>query len=161
MFSLCTTTIEPVVIGDWISAGTHVTSIDAYAPTVREVDTELILKVKVVTDSRLDALRGAGELVIPMNEGLIKESHLYAEIGEIASGAKTGRSNNEEITFCKSMGMAVQDVATANYIWKKALAAKLCQKINHDILSDLIGGAATAPRDTRGMLIKLPELMCF
>jgi len=127
---LCTTTKDPVVFGDWISTGTHVNSIASYAPTVREVDTEFILKAKVVTDSRLDALKGAGELVIPMSEGLIRESHLYAEIGEIASGAKTGRSNDEEITFYKSMGMAVQDVVAANYIWKKALAANLGRQIN-------------------------------
>ena len=54
---LCTTTIDPIVFGDWVGPGTHINSVTSYAPTVREVDTVLVLKAKVVADSRVDATR--------------------------------------------------------------------------------------------------------
>ena len=120
IIQLCTTTIEPVVFGAWVRPGTHINSIASYAPSVREVDTELVRKARVVADTRQGALRGAGELVIPLKEGAITEDHLYGEIGEIAAGLKPGRMNDSEITLYKSMGIAAEDAAAADFIYRAA-----------------------------------------
>ncbi len=121
IIQLCTTTVEPIVFGEWVRPGTHINSIASYAPTVREVDTALVVKAKVVTDTREEALHGAGEIVIPLREGRITEDHLYGEIGEIAGGSKTGRQGEKEITIYKSMGIAAEDVAAADYIYRQAV----------------------------------------
>lgn len=121
IIQLCTTTREPVLFGAWVRPGSHINSIASYAPTVRELDTELVLKSKMVTDSRDEALKGAGDLLIPIREGLISGKHLYAEIGEIAGGVKPGRSNPREITVYKSMGIAAEDVVAAAYLYRRAL----------------------------------------
>ena len=121
IIQLCTTTVEPIVFGEWIRPGTHINSIASYAPTVREVDTALVLKAKVVTDTREEALTGAGEIVIPLREGAITKDHLYGEIGEIAGGSKAGRQGEEEITLYKSMGIAAEDAAAADYLYRQAV----------------------------------------
>ena len=121
IIQLCTTTVEPIVFGEWVRPGTHINSIASYAPTVREVDTALVLKAKVVTDTREEALTGAGEIVIPLREGAITKDHLYGEIGEIAGGSKAGRQEEKEISLYKSMGIAAEDVAAADYLYKQAV----------------------------------------
>jgi len=121
IIQLCTTTVEPIVFGEWVRPGTHINSIASYAPTVREVDTALVLKAKVVTDTREEALNGAGEIVIPLREGAITKDHLYGEIGEIAGGSKAGRQGEKEISLYKSMGIAAEDVAAADYLYKQAV----------------------------------------
>jgi len=121
IIQLCTTTVEPIVFGEWVRPGTHINSIASYAPTVREVDTALVLKAKVVTDTREEALTGAGEIVIPLREGAITKDHLYGEIGEIAGGSKAGRQEEKEISLYKSMGIAAEDVAAADYLYQQAV----------------------------------------
>ena len=131
IIQLCTTATDPVILGEWVKAGTHVNSIASYAPSVREADTALLQKSKLVTDNSSDALRGAGELVVAIERGEVTADHLYAEIGEIAAGEKPGRETEDEVTFYKSMGMAVQDVAAATYVYDKALANGL--GVNFDL----------------------------
>lgn len=134
IIQLCTTTVEPVVFGAWVRPGTHINSIASYAPTVREVDTSLVQKALVVTDTRDEALQGAGELVIPLSKGEITEEHLYGEIGEIACGMKTGRRDQDQITLFKSMGIAAEDTAAADYIYRRAKELKLGTEVNLESL---------------------------
>ncbi len=68
--------------------------------------------------------------MIPVSEGAITKEHLYAELGEIITGKKAGRENNDEITVFKSNGLAIQDVATAKLIYDKALAVGIGQKVD-------------------------------
>jgi alanine dehydrogenase len=68
-------------------------------------------------------LREAGDVIIPIREGVITEGHFYAELGEIVTGRKPGRTNNREITVFKSNGLAIQDAAAAGLVYRKALAA--------------------------------------
>lgn len=130
IIQLCTTTVEPVVFGEWVRPGTHINSIASYAPTVREVDTALVQKALVVTDTKNEALKGAGELVIPLSKQEITKEHLYGEIGEIAGGMKTGRSDQDQITLFKSMGIAAEDTAAADYIYRRARELKLGTEVN-------------------------------
>jgi ornithine cyclodeaminase/alanine dehydrogenase-like protein (mu-crystallin family) len=87
---------------------------------MQEVDAETIRRAKVVIDSRDASLAEAGDLIIPLRQGTITERHIHAEIGEIVAGRKPGRTSEEEITYFKSVGVAVQDVAAARRILEKA-----------------------------------------
>lgn len=114
-----TTSVEPVVKGEWLREGVHINAIGSYYPHARELDTETIVKSKVVVDLRSAALREAGDIILPIKEGAITEKHIYAELGEIVTGKKPGRVDENEITVFKSVGLAIQDAAVAGLIIKK------------------------------------------
>jgi alanine dehydrogenase len=125
---ICTTTTSssPVFDGKDLKPGAHINGIGAYTPQMQEIGEETIKRVsKIVIDSRSGALAEAGDLIIPLQKGMIKETDIYAEIGEIAAGMKPGRQNEEEITFFKSVGNAVQDAAVARAIYDAALRENL------------------------------------
>jgi len=87
-----TTSADPVVKGEWVREGTHINAIGSYYPHARELDTETIVKSKVVVDLKRAALEEAGDIIIPIKEGAITEEHIYAELGEIVSGKKPRRT---------------------------------------------------------------------
>ena len=122
---LCTATTssQPVFAGRDVREGTHVNGIGSHTPDARELDADLIRRAKLVGDSREACFREAGDIILPMREGVITESHFYAELGEIVTGRKAGRISAQEITVFKSNGLAVQDAAAASLVYRKALAA--------------------------------------
>jgi len=119
----------PLFDGEWLRPGTHINAVGAHLPTAREVDTSTIRRAKVVTDQTRACLAEAGDLILPINEGAIDPSHIYAEIGSIAAGDLPGRADPNEITFFKSVGLAVQDVAVAALIVQEALARGIGQHL--------------------------------
>lgn len=127
---LSTTAVEPILRGDWLEEGMHINSIASATPQVRELDSEAIRRSKVVVDSREAALHEAGDLLIPMAEGVITADHIYAEVGEIASGAKPGRTGDREVTLYKSLGLALQDVAAAKLLYQKALESGVGREVD-------------------------------
>lgn len=114
-----TTSADPVVKGEWVREGAHINAIGSYYPHARELDTETIVKSKVVVDLKRAALEEAGDIIIPIKEGAITEKHIYAELGEIVTHKKPGRTNNKEITIFKAVGLAIQDAAVAKLVLKK------------------------------------------
>jgi alanine dehydrogenase len=108
-----TTSTRPVFDDADVRSGTHINAVGAYTPQMQEVPIETVLRAKVVVDHRESSMAEAGDLIIPLRQGRMTEDHIYAELGEIAAGLKPGRSAAEEITFFKSVGVAVQDVAAA------------------------------------------------
>lgn len=108
-----TTSSAPVFDDADVRPGTHINAIGAYTPEMQEIPPETVLRSRVVIDHREAALAEAGDLLIPMQRGLMSEEHIYAELGQIISGAEAGRQSPEETTLFKSVGVAVQDVATA------------------------------------------------
>jgi len=118
---VCATThaVEPAVKGSWLRPGTHVTSV-GLNPDGCEVDAEAVWKSLVVVESREAALApgpgGANDLKWPIRDGLIAEDHIHAELGELISGAKPGRTSPEQITLYKSVGVAVQDAVAAQLV---------------------------------------------
>ena len=114
---------EPLFDGHWLRPGSHITAIGAHLPNAREVDSVPIQRATVVTDQTSACLAEAGDLVIPLAAGEIQPEHIRAEMGEIVAGKKPGRTSSQEITFFKSVGLAVQDVAVAALVVKKAMAA--------------------------------------
>ncbi len=103
----------PVFDGSKIEPGTHVTGVGSFTTGMREVDTELIQRARVIVDQREAVLTEAGDIAGPIADGTVDESVIDAEIGEIVLGRAPGRTSADEITFFKSVGNAVQDIAVA------------------------------------------------
>jgi len=125
---ICTATNSrtPVFDGKDLKPGVHINGIGSYTPEMHEIDfTTLRRASKIVVDSRGCAMAEAGELISGINQRVISSTAIYGEIGEIAAGLKVGRENDEEITFFKSVGNAVQDVAVAHAIYQQALQSNL------------------------------------
>jgi ornithine cyclodeaminase len=116
-----TTASTPVFNGRDIKPGTHINAVGSFTPDMQEVDTETILRSLVIVDSRESVLAEAGDLLIPLQNGDIEESHIHAELGEIVAGTKNGRTNPNQITYFKSCGLAVQDAAAAGIALQNAL----------------------------------------
>lgn len=114
---------EPVVRRPWIRPGTHINSV-GYNTAGREIDSAAVADALVVVESRVAALApppsGSNDLLWPIRDGVIDESHVHAEIGEIVAGSATGRTSSDQITLYKSVGVAVQDAAAAALVLEAA-----------------------------------------
>jgi len=123
---ICTVTSskEPVVMADWIAPGTHINAVGSSTPATRELDTATIVASKLFTDRYESIFNEAGDFLIPKKEGAVTDEHVKAEIGEVLSGTKKGRENNEEITVFKSLGIAAEDIFSAEYVYKKVVSGK-------------------------------------
>ena len=120
---ICTATssVNPVFKAENVSPGTHINAIGSYKPHVREIPGEIVARSRIVMDHKESCLSEAGDLLIPLKEKLINKECLQDEISEIITGRKPGRVSDDEITFFKSVGHAVQDLASARLIYKKAV----------------------------------------
>ena len=107
---------EPVLEGGWLADGTHINAVGSAFPAAREVDGEAVRRARVFVDRRESAMNEAGDLLTPMREGVIDESHIAAELGEVLTGAAEGRRSPEEITLFESLGLAVEDLAAAAFV---------------------------------------------
>lgn len=109
-----TTSATPLFDGNDLQSGTHITAVGTFVPEKREVDTTTIRRAnRIVVDSREACLEEAGDLIIP-------NAQIDAEIGEIVNGNKEGRQSDDEITFFKSVGVAVQDAVAASAVLAEA-----------------------------------------
>jgi ornithine cyclodeaminase len=119
-----TTSHEPVLNREWISQGAHINAVGTYSFAAREVDTATMVAAKLFVDRRESALNEAGDYLIAAREGAIGPEHIRAEIGEVLIGSSSGRETEEEITIFKSLGLAIEDLATAQYLYDKAQKAQ-------------------------------------
>jgi alanine dehydrogenase len=119
---VCTTTSskEPVLQGAWLAAGAHVNAVGACFPNAREIDTEAVRRARLYTDCRESCVKEAGDFIIPRDEGAIDDGHLVGEVGEVLLGRILGRRSAEEITLYESLGVAVEDLAAAHAIHRRA-----------------------------------------
>ena len=117
-----TSSLEPVINKDWISAGAHVNAIGTHSPTSREIDGATMASARIFVDRRESALNESGDYLLAAKEGLIGPENILGEIGEILIGAKQGRTSEDEITLFKSLGLAIEDVVCAEYLYRKAQA---------------------------------------
>jgi ornithine cyclodeaminase/alanine dehydrogenase-like protein (mu-crystallin family) len=124
---ICTVTTAkaPVVKGAWVSPGAHINAVGAYSPTTRELDSEAVFQAKLYVDRRESTLNEAGEFLIPKSEGLIKDDHIVAELGEVLLGKAPARQLPTEITLFKSLGIAIEDLAAAHHVYQKARQSNL------------------------------------
>ncbi len=119
---ICTATTSRVPVFDDrdLKPGVHINGVGSYTPQMQEVPGPTVARATVVVDSRSASLAEAGDLIIPLNSGLLSGSGIRGEIGELAAGLIRGRERADEITFFKSVGVAVQDVAVATLVLRRA-----------------------------------------
>ncbi len=112
----CTSAREPILRREWLAAGTHVNAVGSSIPATRELDTETMAAASLFVDRRESTLNESGDLLLA---GL-GEEHIRAELGEVLTGAHPGRQAEDELTVFKSLGLAVEDLAAAELIVRKA-----------------------------------------
>lgn len=124
---ICTTTSspKPILQGAWLQAGTHINAVGSSVAFTRELDTAAVVKSKLFVDRRESTLNEAGDFLFPKKEGAINDDHIKGEVGEVLLGRIKGRDSNDEITLFKSLGLAVEDVASAHHVYAKALQRNL------------------------------------
>ena len=115
---------EPLVRGDWVKPGTHTDFIGNHHASKRECDSALVVKSKVYADSYVNCFKEAGEVLIPMEEGVFKKENVVGELVEMCAGAVPLRENDEEITLFKSIGMAYSDLVGAGLAYRAVSGAE-------------------------------------
>ena len=124
-----TPTRTPVVLSKWLQEGTHINAMGADAPGKQEIETEALLRTKIVIDDWEQASH-SGEINVPISQGVLNRKDIHAKIGEIITDKKPSRLNSDEITIFDSTGLAVQDIATAWKIYEKALKMDIGHKMD-------------------------------
>lgn len=117
--SCATLSNEPIVRGAWLKAGAHLDLVGGFKPTMRETDDEAIKRARVYVDTRVGALREAGDIADPIRRGILHEEDIRGDLFELCRGSAKGRTLSDEITLFKSVGSAIEDLAAAILLWKK------------------------------------------
>ncbi|MEP6937716.1 MAG: ornithine cyclodeaminase family protein [Chthoniobacterales bacterium] len=110
---VATSATTPVLRGEWLSRGAHINAVGATRPTWRELDDEAVRAGRIYVESREAAMKESGDM--------IAAGQIFAEIGEVMTGAKPGRQSDEEITLFKSVGVAVEDIVAADLVYRRAV----------------------------------------
>lgn len=128
---ICTATSArtPVFDDADLRPGTHINAVGAYTPAMQEAPAATVARAYVVVDAIEAALAEGGDLVVPLREGLIEAAHVSTELGQVVSGDRPGRTGDDQITFFKSVGNAVQDIAVARYAVEQAEATGRGQRV--------------------------------
>jgi ornithine cyclodeaminase len=114
--SCATTAREPLVHGAWLAPGQHLDLVGAYRRDMREVDDVAVMRSRVVVDTHAGALAEAGDLLQPIERGLITRAHVVAELAQVLRGEARGRLAPGDITLFKSVGTALEDLAAARLV---------------------------------------------
>lgn len=115
-----TTAREPIIERTWLAPGVHINAVGSSLPTTRELDTATVAAASLFVDRRESTLNESGDYLFAQRDGAVSPEHIRAEIGELLLGAKPGRTNPDEITLFKSLGLAVEDLAAAEYVFLAA-----------------------------------------
>jgi ornithine cyclodeaminase/alanine dehydrogenase-like protein (mu-crystallin family) len=118
IISCATLSPTPLIFGKNLKAGQHLDLVGAYRPDMREADDEVILKSSVFIDT-YDGMHESGDIASPLKDGILKRENICGDLFQLCRGEKTGRKNNNEITFFKSVGHALEDLAAAKLIYEK------------------------------------------
>jgi ornithine cyclodeaminase/alanine dehydrogenase-like protein (mu-crystallin family) len=117
-----TSSPEPVLERGWLKSGAHINAVGACLPHVRELDTQTVADAAFFTDRRESAENEAGDFVLAREEGAIGPEHIRAELGEVLAGMAPGRGSDDEITVFESLGIAIEDLAAADHVVRRARA---------------------------------------
>jgi ornithine cyclodeaminase/alanine dehydrogenase-like protein (mu-crystallin family) len=117
----CTTSSRPLFDGSLLKPGSHVNAVGSYRPETREIDTETVRRGRVVVETRDAALAEAGDLLIPIAEGAIREDHIAADLGEVVRGRNV-RTGPDDVTVFKSVGVAFEDLVVARAAFERMTA---------------------------------------
>lgn len=115
-----TNSVEAVVRREWVSAGAHINAVGACTPRARELDADVVAASSLFVDRVESAMNEAGDYLRAIQDGAIGPEHLRAELGEVLRGTRPGRTSADEITLFKSLGLGIEDLAVAEYLYRKA-----------------------------------------
>lgn len=135
-----TTADKPVFDGDLLEDGAHVTAMGQYDPGKREIDTTTVARAKYIPDLRARVEQDAGAFIQAREEGAIRRNHVHAELGEVVAGVAPGRERDEEVTVFDSGGTAIETVAAAHMLYKKARERGLGEYIDFAPASEALTG---------------------
>lgn len=111
---VATAATTPVLMGEWLSPGAHINAVGATRPDWRELDDAVLRRARIYVEAREGAMKESGDIIAAGN--------IFAEIGEVVAGTKSGRKSEEEITLFKSVGVAVEDIVAADLVWRRTRA---------------------------------------
>ena len=131
---------EPVFDGELLAPGTHVTAMGQYNPQKRELDTETIERSTYVPDLRERAMQDAGSFIYAVDQGMVDESHIHAELGAVVAGSAVGRETDAEITVFDSGGTGIETVVAAGMLYERAKAEGLGSTISFAPASEALTG---------------------
>jgi ornithine cyclodeaminase/alanine dehydrogenase-like protein (mu-crystallin family) len=115
-----TNSTEAVVRREWIAEGAHINAVGSCTPNTRELDAATVAASGMFVDSVESTVNEAGDYLRALKDGAVEPGHIRAELGEVLRGTKPGRTSADEITLFKSLGLAVEDLAAARYLYDKA-----------------------------------------
>ncbi|RUA11847.1 MAG: ornithine cyclodeaminase family protein [Flavobacteriia bacterium] len=124
IISAATLSQSPLILGKYLRNGQHIDLVGSYKKDMREADDETILRSQVFLDSYSAGLKESGDIVIPIEKGILRERDIRADMEELCSGTQEGRRNSDEITLFKSVGHAVEDLVAAKYYYNRILKNK-------------------------------------
>ncbi|NDC82298.1 ornithine cyclodeaminase family protein [bacterium] len=119
---------SPIVDDGWIRPGSHINAIGADAPGKQELDPKILVRGKIVVDDVHQASH-SGEINVPLQRQIISKSKVSTSLADILSGTKKGRTSSKQITIFDSTGLAIHDIATAGYVYRKAMELNIGTKI--------------------------------
>jgi ornithine cyclodeaminase/alanine dehydrogenase-like protein (mu-crystallin family) len=115
-----TNAADSVVRREWVGEGAHINAVGSCTPNTRELDAGVLAASSLFVDSVESTVNEAGDYLLALKEGVVGPEHIRAELGEVLNGTKPGRTSAREITLFKSLGLAVEDLAAAEYLYRKA-----------------------------------------
>jgi len=127
--SVVTGSSEPVLKGAWLQPGAHLNLVGSHSAKAREADSAAVARSAIYVDSRQSAMSEAGDLLIPLGEGIISANDILGEIGELLDGRIPGRLNDQQITLYKSVGVVAQDLFVAESVYRRAEQGGIGQMI--------------------------------
>jgi len=119
---------QPIVMNEWICEGTHINAIGADAPGKEELDPLILKRAKIIVDD-IEQASHSGEVNVPISKGSLSVKDIFGELGEVITGKKKARMKDSDITVFDSTGLAIQDIATADMVYRKALEANMGMKL--------------------------------
>ena len=119
-----TSSREPVLKREWVSPGAHINAVGSSIAAARELESDLVAAASLFVDRRESTVNESGDYLFALREGAISgPEHIRAELGELLTGAADGRRSQDEITLFKSLGLAIEDLAAAAFVYDAARAA--------------------------------------
>jgi ornithine cyclodeaminase/alanine dehydrogenase-like protein (mu-crystallin family) len=121
VIATCTRSQDPVLEGRFLRPGVHINAVGAFTPEMRELDELTVVNARIVVDTYEGALAEAGDILIPMRTGAIDQEHLHADLTQILTGQREGRTDDRSITVFESVGFAMEDAVTASLAYDLAV----------------------------------------
>jgi ornithine cyclodeaminase/alanine dehydrogenase-like protein (mu-crystallin family) len=115
-----TSSREPILQREWLTPGVHINAVGSSIAAARELDTATVAAASLFVDRRESTLNESGDFLFAKHDGAITDAHIRAELGDLLTGTARGRTSAEEITLFKSLGLAVEDLASAAFLYEKA-----------------------------------------